>query len=177
MADTLNRRALLAMIHHVTRTYGMEPEKLGAVKLHKIIWNTEVQHVRRTGYPITGETFIKRAQGPWSANLDSVVAELRTRRLLHVSPPDDEYKPILFVGKGTPDRDALTDEQWTLLDRIAERIVEDHTAGSISERSHGPVWEATEMYEPMSVDAEAITFVKPKTEIRQEIAAHAATLE
>lgn len=177
MSTKLNTEALTAMVHYVTRAYSAEPEKLGAVRLHKILWNTEVQAVRRTGYPVAGETFIKHKHGPFAEHLDDVVDALKRARLLHVVEPDDEYKPRLYIGKGSPDRSLLTNEQWQILDQIMQRIVEDHTAGTISERSHGDVWEATEMYGPMPVDAEAIRFVKPPKDVEENIAEQITSLK
>lgn len=171
-----NRAGVKAMIHHVTRQYALEPDKLGAVKLHKILWNTEIQLLRR-GYDVTGESFIKHDFGPFSEHLDELMNELVAEGLLTVSKPSEEYEVTRFVGKGTADRSALTDDQWRVLEQTRERIVEDHSATSISERSHGFVWEATEMYEPMSPIAEALQWGrKLSRELAEQIVDEARTL-
>ena len=164
-----NRAALRAMVHFIAREYSARPEHLGSTRLHKILWNAEVRSVRQTGFPIVGETFIKQKHGPFAEHLAEVVDDLVRGRALHVSEPDDAFKPRLFVAKGQPDRRALTAEQWRIVERVMRDIVGDHTAGSISERSHGPVWQATEMFAPMPVDAEALCFVKPTAKIAAEI--------
>lgn len=158
--SSFDRAGVKAMIHHVTRRYALEPEKLGAVKLHKILWNTEIQLLRR-GYPVTGETFIKHIFGPFAEHLDELCSELARQGNLHVAKPTEQYEATQFVGKGLPDRAALTEDQWRVLDQITERIVEDHTATSISERSHGPVWETAELYEPMPAEAAAVQWIRP----------------
>lgn len=172
MTERFNEAAVRAAIHHVTRRYALQPDKLGAVKLHKILWNTEVQLLRR-GYPAIGETFIKKAFGPFAEHLDSVCSELVRQGKLHVGRPTEEYEATCFVGKGEPDRSILTQDQWRVLNQVAERIVEDHTAGTISERSHGAVWETAAMYEPMPVAAEALQWLVPtdvdKTRMRERL--------
>lgn len=172
-----NQAALKAMVHYVTRHYAMSPEKLGAVKLHKVLWYTEVAAVRKTGEPIAGETFIKHKFGPFSKHLEDIVDELRRGGELHVRKGQDEFEPTEYVGKGTPDKLALSDEQWRILERTMEAIVEGHSASSISDRSHDEVWEATELYEPMSLDAAALHFVKPPKHIAAEIAKRVAALK
>lgn len=160
-----NRPGLKAMIHHVARRYAMEPEKLGAVKLHKVLWNTEIQLLCR-GYPEIGESFIKMPFGPCSEHLEELVQELVRERRLTVMKPTAEYETTTFVGKGEPDRRALSADQWRVLNQIAERIVEDHTATSISERSHGPVWEAVKLYEAMPAAAAALQWIPTPDAVR-----------
>lgn len=171
-----NRAGLQAMIHHVTRQYATEPEKLGAVKLHKILWNTEVQLLRR-GLEVTGESFIKHQFGPFSEHLDELVNDLVSQGLLTVTKPSDLYETTAFVGKGTADRFALNKDQWRVLDQVTRRNVEDHTATSISDRSHGVVWEATDMYASMSPINEALQWGRKLSDkLREEIIEEAAGL-
>ncbi|MGI9302652.1 MAG: Panacea domain-containing protein [Gammaproteobacteria bacterium] len=172
-----NWAALKAMVHYVTRRYAMSPEKLGAVKLHKILWFTEIAAVRKTGKSITGETFIKHDFGPFSTHLENIVAELKREGNLTVQPGEDDSESTLFVGKGFPDQDSLTDEQWRLLERWMENVVENHSATSISDLSHDELWEATEPYQPMSLDAAALRFVKPPKHVEAEIAKRIAALK
>lgn len=176
MQSGINRAALEAMIHYVLRAYSAEPEKLGSTRLHKILWNAEVRSVRRTGYPIAGETFIKQQFGPFAEHVDEIVDDLKATQRLHVVEPEDDYEVRQYIAKGEPDRDALSDDQWRNLDSVMHWVVDDHSAGSISERSHGDVWEATEMYQSMSVDAEAIQFVKPSAKIEDEIQQHLSAM-
>jgi len=159
--------ALRAMVHHVTRKYAMEPDRLGSVKLHKILWWAEIRSLQRLGEQVADETFHKEQFGPFSVHLNDVVADLQSAGLLHVRKATDEFEPDLYVGKGEPDRDALTDEQWRILDYVVDGIIRDHSAGSISEKSHGPVWEAVELYEPMPVGAAALRWV-PTSEADKE---------
>lgn len=165
----LNAAALRAMVHHITRTYALEPDKLGSVRLHKILWYTEVQALRRLGQAVAGETFRKEQFGPFSVNLTNVVTDLKSAGLLTIRKATVEFETDQYIGKGQPDRTALTDDQWRILDQTMERIVEDHSAGSISEKSHGPIWEAVELHELMPVGAAALRWLKPTEADKEEM--------
>lgn len=157
-----NAAALRAMVHHITRTYAFDPDKLGSVRLHKILWYTEIQALRRLGQTVAGETFQKEQFGPFSMHLNDVVTDLKSDGLLTIRKATEDFETDRYIGKGQPDHAALTDDQWRILDQTMGRIVEDHTAGSISEKSHGPIWEAVELHELMPVGAAALRWMKPK---------------
>lgn len=135
--------------------------QLCSVKLHKILWYTEILALRQLGKTIVGETFRKEQFGPFSTHLNEVIADLEGSGLLTVRKAEDEFETDEYVGKGQPDHAALTDDQWRILDQTMKQIVEDHTAGSISEKSHGPIWEAVELHELMPVSAAALRWMKP----------------
>lgn len=156
-----NTDALRAMVHHITRKYAMEPEKLGSVKLHKILWWAEVRSFRSRGEQIAGEVFHKEKFGPFSTHLNAILSELKAAGKLTIRKADQQFETDLYVGKGDPDRSVLTDDQWSILDRVAEWIVEDHSAGTISDKSHDLIWEVTGLHEEMPVPAAALQWVKP----------------
>lgn len=172
----MDKGKLKAIVHYVTRAYSTTPELLGSVRLHKILWHSEVRNIRNTGYPIAGERFIKKPFGPCSQHLDEITQELRTDRKLTIVEPTEEYEARHYVAKGEPDKQLLTKDEWKLIDGTMKWIVETHTAGSVSERTHGDVWEATAMYAPMPIQAEVLQCVRPSERIEQEIREHAQHL-
>ena len=157
-----NAAAFRAMVHHITRTYALDPDKLGSVRLHKILWYTEIQALRRLGQTVAGETFQKENFGPFSMHLNDVAADLKSDGLLTIRKATEEFEADQYIGKGQPDRAVLTDDQWRILDQTMEQIVRDHTAESISEKSHGPIWDSVELHEQMPVGAAALRWIKPK---------------
>lgn len=148
-----------AMVHHVTRTYAMEPQRLGSVKLHKILWWTEIRCLQTLGRAASGETFQKEEFGPFSRHLGETVEGLSRSGALHVRKGSGGFDPDIYVGKGQPDTSLLSEEEWRVLDQVADWVVNDHSAGSISEKSHGPVWEAVNLHEPMPVGAAALQWL------------------
>ncbi len=135
-----------AIVHFATREYAMAPEKLGLVKLHKILWYSEVRAIQRLGRPISGERFIRHKRGPFATQLDETLKGLQKTGLLNIQPPSEEFEATALVGKGSPNRDALSDEEWRLVEQVTRWVAEDHSASTISERTHDDVWEAVEMF-------------------------------
>ena len=170
MAKT-DLNALRAMVHFITRKYALEPDKLGSTKLHKILWWTEIRTLARLNQQAANETFRKKPFGPFSDHLNTVVEELVNEGKLTVRPSTEDFEVALYVGKGEADRSALTDEQWRILEDVAEWIVRSHTANSASEKSHGPVWEAVDLEKPMPVEAAAIRIAKTGERVREKFKA------
>ena len=160
--------ALRAMVHFITRKYAMEPEVLGSTKLHKILWHTEIRTLRRLSRQAANETFRKKPFGPFSNNLATVIDQLAADGKLTVRPSTEAFEVALYVGKGEPDLTALTQDEWRILEDVADWIVRDHTATSASERSHGPIWETVDLEEPMPVEAEAVRIAKTSERVREK---------
>lgn len=153
------------MIHYVCRKMASEPEKLGAVKLHKILWYSEGHAYRVTGRPICGETYVKHSHGPFSTHLKAAVSELKNENRLHQSIEKTEIgEKHSFIGKGETNLVALSDRERSILDSYIDEICKGHTASSISEKSHDAIWEMAEMFEPIPLQAQVARFIKPKEE-------------
>lgn len=107
-----------------------------------------------TGQPITGETYIKGQFGPVSPNVNALLGELEAEGKLTIR--DVEYKGFPkkeYIAKADPNRGLFSEGELNLISENIRNICEDHTAGSISERSHNLVWEVAEMHEPIPYEA------------------------
>jgi len=87
-------------------------------------------------------------------------------------PNQDEYETIGLIGKGMPDMSAFEDREIRILKEQIEQIC-GNSASHISEKSHGPIWEMTQMDAPMPIMAEiAYRLIRVKDEDK----AYAASL-
>lgn len=148
-----NREKFKALVHYICREC-RDPSKLGKTKLHKILWFSDGQNYMRRAEPITGERYIKMLYGPCADHLDSVLKELVKDDKLFIRTVDFRgYEKFEFFGKGDPDKDLFSDKELLLIDGVIKNITEDHTATSISDRSHNAIWEMAVMGEELPYEA------------------------
>lgn len=127
-----------------------EPSRLGAVKLHKVLYFSDMLHYAGVGAPMTGATYRKRPMGPTCDQLLSILSELSREKRLHIR--DVEYfgylkKEYIPLTEKAPD--SLSKTERTLLDEVIEFVCVDNTAKTISEFSHNKAWEVAEFGEEL----------------------------
>ena len=146
---SLNRAKLKELILLICREC-RDPEKLGAVKLQKILWYSDGRSFTMTGEPITGETYIKGQYGPISPASNALMRELESEGKLVIQDVEFHGKTKKeYIAKADADRTLFTDKELSFVMENIKNICEDHTASSISERSHNLVWEMADMHEPI----------------------------
>jgi len=124
------------------------PTLIGAVKLHKVLYYSDMLQYARSGAPITGATYRKRALGPTCDNLPSTLRELERSNAIEVREVDYfGYRKKEYEAIGSPDIERLSIEQRELLDEIIDFVCFDNTAKTISEYSHNRAWELAEFGE------------------------------
>lgn len=159
-----NKAKFKALVHYICRECH-DPDKLGKVKLHKILWFSDGQHFVKTGDPITGEKYIKHQYGPFSTHLAEAVEELTKEGLLYTREVNFHNRTKTeFIGKGTPNTSLFSEKELRLIDANIKHITEDHTATSISDRSHNYIWDIAELYEELPYEALLATRFAPVTE-------------
>jgi len=155
-----------------------QPDKLGAVKLNKVLWYADLIAYRRTGKTITGsETYIKRQFGPVPDGIVSALKQLeREHRILirNVDTPSGERREFLWLEQ--PDVKSFSPQEIDVLNEVMDWICNDESAKSISEKTHDALWEETEIgarisvragaIVPAEVSPEAITWAKSAFEAR-----------
>lgn len=157
-------------MHFVCKKMALQTHKLGAVKLQKIIWYFDVKSYRFTGKTATGARFIKGEFGPYTTAIDGVVRELVAADRLFTDTEDFHGNDkARFVGKGATDLSVFSEKEKRWLDEISTDICENHTAGSISERSHGAIWRMAEYGEPIPFAAAAIPLRAPSEDALEAV--------
>jgi Protein of unknown function (DUF4065) len=122
-----------------------EPSRLGAVKLHKVLYFTDMLHYASIGSPLTGATYRKRPMGPTCDQLLRALSELVRDSSLRIN--DVEYFGYLkkeYIVADSNRVDSLTAADRALIDEIVEFVCVNNTAKTISEFSHNRAWEAAE---------------------------------
>ena len=135
------------LVHYVCDQCIENPGKLGAIKLNKILWNSDVFSYVLTGQPITPEEYIKRQFGPVPKQILRALQELESERKIQVRKiTENGYSHTLYLSlteAGAP----FDADQIDLIDDVIDWIVNDHTASSISALSHNEAWEAVRIGE------------------------------
>lgn len=148
---TLNMDKLIGLVHYICYKCH-DPAVLGAVKLNKVVWYSDVLSYVDTGKPITGETFIKRQLGPVPKHIQKVLDELKTRGDIVVRDVEYHgYPKREFIAMTKPDISMFTPDEISTIDHVIDTISHKHTATSISMKTHDAVWELAEIGEEIPI--------------------------
>lgn len=135
-----------------------DTNKLGAVKLNKVMWFADLEAYRRLGHTISGQiSYQKQQHGPVPNNIVRSIRRLeqadkiRTRDVPTFGGTRREY-----VWLKQPNVSAFTPEEVDILSEAISWVCENHTAKSISELSHDALWEQAEIGEQIPVGAATI---------------------
>jgi hypothetical protein len=128
-----------------------EPSRLGAVKLHKVLYFSDMRRYANVGVPLTGATYRKRPMGPTCEQLLSVLAELEHTGALEIRNVDYfGYLKKEYIPTGAPRAaDSLSVDERGLLDEMIEFVCVNNTAKTISEFSHNKAWDAAQFGEEL----------------------------
>jgi hypothetical protein len=152
-------------VHFVCRTMATRPDLLGAVKLQKILWYFDVRAYVATGQTATGAVFVKGLHGPYTPEVDDAISQLVSEgRFFADTDTFFDNEKARLIGKGETRKSLFTDRELRWLAETTKEICEDHSATSIRERLHGPVWRMARFGEVIPFEATAVTLVRPSTE-------------
>jgi len=125
-----------------------DPAKLGATKLNKVLWLSDLLAYKVNGTSITGTEYVKRQFGPVPRSILVARRELVAEKKLH------ERTDVIagmtgmhFTALERPDTSVFSPKELEIVDSVLSEICENHTATSISEYSHDAVWGAAKMGE------------------------------
>jgi hypothetical protein len=124
------------------------PERTGIVKVHKIMWFSETETMRKTGQALTGQTYIRLRFGPVALNAPAMREELIREGKLEEMPSESMQGGLtrrIFVAESPPvDMEQLfTQEQISIIDEQIERL--QHATGmDTSDMSHDSIWATLE---------------------------------
>ena len=135
-----------------------QPDKLGAIKLNKVLWFADLIAYRTRGKTITGsETYIKRQFGPVPDGIVPTISKLeRDGKIIvrNVETPVGPRREFLWIQK--PDVKSFEPEEIDVLHDVIDWICNDESAKSISAKTHDALWDETEIGGHMSVKAGAV---------------------
>lgn len=141
----LDRMKLIEAVHYICAN--CSPEELGNVKLHKILYFSDMLHFLSTGKPLTGVEYQKQEFGPTARHLTWAVTQLISQGKLRAEKRD-------YFGLTKTDYVALEQPRAGALSNHAVQILNDvigfvcsRTAREISELSHDVAWQAAEIGE------------------------------
>jgi hypothetical protein len=151
----MSANRLAALAHYVI--WKCEPSDLGAVKLNKILWFSDLEHYRRTGQTITGATtYTKLQHGPVPKGILRALSALEAESKIARATENYYGRPkTMFLALARPDLAAFDADEIATVDMIAELICR-HTAASISRLSHDVLWDETEIGTDMSIGAGSV---------------------
>ncbi len=122
-----------------------EPEKLGAVKLNKVLWLADFRAFYALNNPITGARYVKRQFGPVPGGITSVLHELERERRISISTqPFHGRDKVEYRVHGPVDVTRFSDRELAIVKEAIRFVTEEHTAKSISKLSHDHIWQAAE---------------------------------
>ena len=122
-----------------------EQDQLGAVKLHKVLYFSDMLRFIQSGHPITGSTYRKRPLGPTCDQLLSTLSDLESAGMLEIQNVDyfgyikKAYIPLVIAPV-----ERLSKSDISLLDAVIEFVCNNNSAKTISEFSHNKAWELAE---------------------------------
>lgn len=160
---SFDREKFKTLVHYIC--YRCEdPTRLGAVKLNKILWFSEVAHYVKFGRPITGETYMKLEHGPVPSHMPEVLRALQDEKALVVRRPELQYETTLYFASEGPAISGFTPEEISMVERMLEEICDNHTATSISRLSHDEIWDMAEIGEEIPYEAMLVAKLGQVTE-------------
>jgi len=119
--------------------------KLGAIKLNKVLWFSDLLAYVKWGEPITGERYVKRQFGPAPYGILSVLEELQGEGALTVKSLDFYgYQKTHYIPERSADLSQFTVDELSLVDGMIGFVCDSNTALSISELTHDHIWEIAE---------------------------------
>jgi Protein of unknown function (DUF4065) len=135
-----------------------EPAKLGATRLNKVLWFSDVLYYRRQGRTITGvDNYVKQQFGPVQKNMLGVLDELkREGKIVERKADTPTGFRREYISLKEPDLEPFNANEIDTLNKVMDWICDEETAKSISDRSHDALWDETEIGESMPVRAGAV---------------------
>ena len=144
-----NEEKFKELVHYVCWK-SEDPAKLGATKLNKVLWFSELNTFLRTGSSISGSKFVKRQFGPVPKAILQILDRLQDEQKIVIRDSDYYGRSKRdFISIKRPNLNVFSSEEISLVDKMINVVCEKHTAASISSISHDSVWEMAEIGEEM----------------------------
>jgi len=150
---TTYRDKLKALTHYVCWKVN-DPATLGAIKLNKVLWVSDVRAFVEWGAPITRERYVKRQLGPVPWSILGILSELQTEGAIVVRHTEAYGNPKTdFIAMSRPDLSSFTPDEISLIDDAINYVCHRHTAMGISNKTHDAIWKLAELGEEIPYEA------------------------
>ncbi|NKE69119.1 DUF4065 domain-containing protein [Ramlibacter sp. RBP-2] len=147
--EKLNRTKFKALVHYICQK-AEDPSCLGAIKLNKVLWYSDSIFFKLHGQSITGETYVKRQFGPVPRDIVGVIDELVAEGKIARGRVDHfGHLKSEFIAIEEADVSQFTGPEIQIIDEAFEHVCINNTAKSISEETHGVIWQIAAMGEPI----------------------------
>ena len=144
---------LKALVHFICEKAD-DPSVLGSIKLNKVLWYSDVIYYMTTGRPITGETYVKRQHGPVPKHILRVIDELvKEGKIARGRVDHFGYLKNEYIALAPCNPDVFSGGEVAIIDEAFKHVCIDNTAKSISEETHGVIWQLAEMGEEIPYHA------------------------
>ena len=141
----LDRDKLIKVVHYVCAN--CSPEELGSVKLHRILYFSDMLHFLSTGEPLTGVEYRKQQFGPTARHLAWAVNELAAQGKLKIEQRDYfGFSKTDYIAVQQPGPGSLSNHAVQILNDVIAFVCS-RSAKEISELSHDAAWQAAEIGE------------------------------
>jgi hypothetical protein len=141
--EQFNRLKFKDVIHYVVAK--TRPDELGRVKLHKVLYFTDMIWFIAEGRGLTGVEYRKQPMGPVATGLGLALGELEDEGRIRLGKTKYfGYDKATYEALQPAPDDRLGNIERQLIDDVIEFVCRNNTARSISDFSHTRVWEATE---------------------------------
>ena len=145
--EKLNWEKFKGLVHYICEK-ATDPAMLGSVKLNKVLWYSDSIQYMISGESITGETYVKRQHGPVPRHVVPAIDQLVAERKIARGRVDHfGFVKTEFIAIADANVSMFSAEQIKLVDEAFEHVCMNHTARSISEETHGVIWQIADMGE------------------------------
>lgn len=141
MRKRFDRERLKSVVAHVCAACS----GVSAVRLHKILYLSDMLRYAQTGEPLTGATYRKQPGGPACDELRSVLSELHGIGAIEIHTVDYfGYLKKEYVTPFAPSLNRLANDEIELVNEVVEFVFGSGLAGTIGEFRHNRPWELAE---------------------------------
>lgn len=131
-----------------------EPDRLGAVKLNKVLYFSDMLNYASSGEAITWAEYKKRPMGPTSDYVPRALRELEKESRLKISEVNyfgylkKQYEPI-----SKPDLSRFREKEIALIDEVIDFVCNKNSATTISDYSHNAAWDSVSFGDPITYNS------------------------
>lgn len=145
----------------------------GAIKVNKILFFADFEHVRQHGRPLTGADYQKLEHGPAPRRLLPVREQLEATGAARVVEEQHQgFRQIRLLPQREPDLTRFSDDELETLRRVATKL-RGRSGTSVSEQSHEDVgWQMVGLHESIPYEA---AYLRPAV-VSERVRQHAHQL-